>query len=82
MSDGPDDATTGLLRGTLTAVSTLEPSMTMRDLIEKLKERPKTVEEHRDDQRRAWKKAIEELFQEIEGWLAPAVGAGVLTTAR
>jgi hypothetical protein len=56
--------------------------MTMRDLIEKLKERPKTVGEHRDDQTKEWKQALDDLFTEIEGWLAPAKRAGVLTTTR
>jgi hypothetical protein len=56
--------------------------MTMRNLIEKLKERPGSVEEHRDEQKKEWKKSLEVLFTEIEGWLAPAVSAGVLTTAR
>lgn len=56
--------------------------MTMRDLIEKLKERPKTVEEHRDEQKKEWLRALDQLFKEIEGWLAPAVNAGVLTTRR
>ncbi|KYF64431.1 hypothetical protein BE11_04455 [Sorangium cellulosum] len=56
--------------------------MSMRDLIEKLKERPKTAEEHRDQQKREWLRSLDVLFREIEGWLAPAVSAGVLKTAR
>lgn len=54
--------------------------MTMRDLIDKLKERPKTVQEHRDEQRAEWLSALRALFTQIEGWVRPAVEAGVLTT--
>jgi hypothetical protein len=56
--------------------------MTMQDLIDKLKERPKSVDQHRDEQRREWKKALDDLFTEIARWLTPAVSAGVLTIAR
>jgi hypothetical protein len=56
--------------------------MTMQDLIEKLKDRPKTVEAHRDEQKQEWKQALDDFFTEIEGWLAPAESAGVLTIAR
>jgi hypothetical protein len=56
--------------------------MSMRDLIEKLKERPKTVQEHRNEQRTEWQNALNSLFTTIEGWLRPAVEAGVLTTKR
>jgi len=56
--------------------------MNMRDLIEKLKEQPKTVEEHREEQKKEWLGALKKFFTEIEGWLTPAVTAGVLTTAR
>lgn len=56
--------------------------MTMQDLIEKLKERPKTVDEHWDEQKGNWLRALEQLFTTIEGWLGPAVKAGVLTTSR
>lgn len=58
--------------------------MSMRDLIDKLKERPnlKTVQEHRDEQRAEWLSALNSLFTSIEEWLRPAVEAGVLTTSR
>ncbi len=56
--------------------------MSMRDLIEKLKEQPKPVGEHREEQKEEWLDALEKFFTEIEGWLAPAVTDGVLTTAR
>jgi hypothetical protein len=56
--------------------------MSMRGLIEKLRERPKTVEEHRDEQRTEWLDALQALFATIEGWLRSAVEAGVLTTSR
>jgi len=54
--------------------------MTMQELIQKLKQRPGTLDEHLDQQKQDWMKAIEALFGEIERWLAPAVSAGVLTT--
>jgi hypothetical protein len=56
--------------------------MTMHDLIEKLKERPKTVDEHRDEQRREWIQSLDALFTAIEGWLAPGVSAEVLSMQR
>lgn len=56
--------------------------MTMRSLIEKLKERPSTVDEHWDEQKREWQQALGDLFAQIEGWLAPAVSAGVLSVTR
>ncbi len=56
--------------------------MTMRDLIEKLKARPRTVEEHRDEQKREWLGALEQLYTDIETWVRPAVDEGVLRTRR
>jgi hypothetical protein len=56
--------------------------MTMQELIEKLKARPQAGEEHRREQRRAWQRALADLFAQLEGWLAPAVTAGVLTTTQ
>jgi hypothetical protein len=60
----------------------MEPPMTMHDLIEKLRERPTTVEEPPEEQKRAWLRAVDGLFTEIEGWLGQAVDAGVLRTSR
>jgi hypothetical protein len=56
--------------------------MTMRSLIDKLKDRPKTVAEYRAEQRDEWKRAVESLFLEIERWLAPAVNDRVLVITR
>jgi hypothetical protein len=56
--------------------------MSMRDLIGKLKDRPKTVDEHREAQKREWLAALEALFTDIERWVKPAVSAGVLATSR
>lgn len=56
--------------------------MTIQDLIEKLKDRLKTVDEHRDSQKKEWSEAIDALFAEIERWLVPATTARVLTTTR
>lgn len=56
--------------------------MSMRDLIEKLRERPKTVQEYRDEQRTEWLSALNSLYTKVEEWLRPAVEAGVLTTSR
>lgn len=56
--------------------------MTMHDLIEKLRERPKTVGEHREEQKREWLSALDRFFAEIEAWLGPAVREGVLRTSR
>lgn len=56
--------------------------MTMNDLIERLKERPGTIPEQREEQKKEWLTALEQLFAGIEGWLGPAVSAGVLTTNR
>jgi hypothetical protein len=56
--------------------------MTMRTLIDKLKERPKTVEEDRNEQKREWLSALDQLFRDIEGWVQPAVREGVLKTSR
>jgi hypothetical protein len=56
--------------------------MTMQDLIEKLKERPRAVEEELDVQRQEWLAALRFLFMEIERWLRPATGAGVLKISR
>jgi hypothetical protein len=55
--------------------------MTMQDLIQKLRARPQTVDEHLEEQKREWKRALEALFGDIEKWLAPAVTAGVLKTS-
>jgi hypothetical protein len=56
--------------------------MTMRDLIDKLKEQPKTVDEHREEQKREWLAALGGLFTNIERWVEPAVHEGVLRTSR
>jgi hypothetical protein len=56
--------------------------MTMRDLIDKLKGRPKTVEEHWEQQKREWLRALDTFFEQVEAWLGPAVGEGVLRTRR
>jgi hypothetical protein len=54
--------------------------MTMHDLIEKLKEQPKTVDEHREEQKREWLSALERLFSDVKGWVEPAEREGVLRT--
>jgi hypothetical protein len=59
-----------------------ERPMTMRDLIEKLKAQPKTVDEHREEQKREWLGALEKLFSDIERWVEPAVQEGILRTSR
>lgn len=56
--------------------------MTMRDLIEKLKERPKSADEHLAEQKKEWLEELERLFARVETWLAPATGAGVLAAGR
>ena len=56
--------------------------MTMHDLIEKLKERPRTADEHLDVQKREWLATLRQLFDEVEGWLGSATTAGVLKTSR
>lgn len=56
--------------------------MTMRSLIEKLKERPKPPEADVTQRRDEWIQAIEALFKTVEEWLAPAVREGVLKTYR
>ncbi|HEX2568528.1 MAG TPA: hypothetical protein VH877_03140 [Polyangia bacterium] len=56
--------------------------MTLQDLIEKLKERPRAVEEQLDVQRQEWLAALRHLFAEIERWLGPATDAGVLKISR
>jgi hypothetical protein len=56
--------------------------MTMHDLIEKLKVRPKTADEHREEQKRAWLGAVRDLYTQIEGWLGPAVREGVVKIMR
>ena len=56
--------------------------MTMQDLITRLKDRPKAGDEHLEEEQREWRRALDQLFAEIERWVAPAVGAGVLTTRR
>ncbi len=56
--------------------------MTMDDLIAKLKERPKDVAELRDEQKQEWLRALTDLFDQVDRWLAPAIDAGVLQAAR
>ncbi len=56
--------------------------MSMQDLMEKLRERPKTVEEHRQEQKREWLAALNALFEEIERWIAPAAQEGLLRVSR
>jgi hypothetical protein len=56
--------------------------MTMHDLIEKLKARPMTPEEQRDEQKREWLGALRKLYTDIESWVRPAVAEGVLKTSR
>jgi hypothetical protein len=60
----------------------MEPPMTMRDLIEKLRERPGLAKAPLEQQKREWLRAVDELFTEIEAWLGQAVHEGVLTTTR
>ena len=62
--------------------SRLEPPMSMKRLIEKLKDRPKTVNNHRDEQKKEWLDALDVLYKPIDGWLKDAVAAGVVTTAQ
>ena len=62
--------------------SRLEPPMSMKRLIEKLKDCPKTVNDHRDEQKKEWLDALDVLYKLIDGWLKDAVAAGVVTTAR
>lgn len=52
--------------------------MTMEDLIAKLKERPKSVDDHREQQKQEWREAVKALMQQVEDWVAPAVREGVL----
>jgi hypothetical protein len=56
--------------------------MTMQSLIAKLKQRPKTDDEHLAEQKREWVSSIRQLFADIEQWLSPAVSDGVLKTSR
>jgi hypothetical protein len=56
--------------------------MTMRHLIDKLKEQPATVEQWRTEQKQAWLLALDQLFTNIEGWVKPAKDEGVLETSR
>ena len=56
--------------------------MTIEDLIKKLQDRPKTVDEHRTTQLREWRTALDALMNQIEAWLAPAVVQGVLKISR
>ncbi|WP_437923234.1 hypothetical protein WMF37_29875 [Sorangium sp. So ce291] len=56
--------------------------MTIRDLIDKLKERPKTVDEYREQQKKEWLDAVEALFADVEAWLRPAEGEKVLSMIR
>lgn len=56
--------------------------MSMQDLMEKLRERPKTVDEHRQEQKKEWLAALDGLFGDIEGWIAPAVKEGLLRVSR
>ena len=56
--------------------------MTMRSLIDKLKDQPTTVDERRAEQKQEWLQALEQLFTDIEGWVKPAVDEGVLRTSR
>lgn len=56
--------------------------MTMRRLIDKLKERSKAAKADVSQKRDEWLRAVEELFDTVEQWLAPAVQEGVLKTWR
>lgn len=56
--------------------------MTIEDLIKKLQERPKSVDEHREEQLAEWKRALGTLVDQIEAWLRPAVEKGVLSVSR
>jgi hypothetical protein len=56
--------------------------MTMRSLIDKLKEQPSTVDEQRAEQKEEWLRALDQLLTDIEGWVKPAVSEGVLRTSR
>lgn len=56
--------------------------MTMRSLIDRLKERPKALEADVAQKREEWLRAVEGLFDTIEQWLSPAVQEGVLRTWR
>jgi hypothetical protein len=56
--------------------------MTMRSLIDKLKEQPATEDERRRQQKQEWLQALGQLFTDIEGWVKPAVDEGVLRISR
>lgn len=56
--------------------------MTIEDLIKKLQERPKTVDEHRSEQLQEWRNALGELVDQIEEWLRPAIDKGLLRIIR
>jgi len=56
--------------------------MKISNLIDKLKERPRTLDAQQIQQKEEWLGAIDSLFKGIEEWLAPAVQEGVLTTSR
>ncbi len=56
--------------------------MTMQELIERLKQRPKSAEETLEERKTQWLSAIDELFSLIESWLAPAVSEGALAVTR
>ncbi len=56
--------------------------MTMRSLIDKMKEQPRTVEEGRAEQKQEGLRALDQLFTVIERWVKPAVDEGVLGTSR
>ena len=56
--------------------------MGVRELIDKFKSEPTTSVEQFKQQKDEWTAALDRLFQEIEGWLEPAIQGGYLTTRR
>lgn len=56
--------------------------MGVRELIEKFKNEPTTSVQQVEEQKNEWITALGRLFQEIEGWLEPAVRGGYLATRR
>ena len=53
--------------------SRLEPPMSMKRLIEKLKDCPKTVNDHRDEQNQEWLDALD-VLNRTDRWLAQGRG--------
>jgi hypothetical protein len=52
--------------------------MNMQELIEKLNKQPQSSEEDLHRRQHEWLDAVNGLFREIEGWLAPAIAVGAL----